>query len=95
MMIPLSGRVPGRASELSRTRVDDDSGYGTFCGWRLGPLGSSRGCEFICGRARSVGTRGSHTMGQCGQGWAAPPPGVDGSLLVSISPLDSVFVSIK
>jgi hypothetical protein len=30
---PLFGRVPGRASEPSRTRVDVDSGYRTFHGW--------------------------------------------------------------
>jgi hypothetical protein len=60
---PLSGRVPGRASESSRTRVNDGGGYGTFHGWRLGSLGFSRGCEYIGGRARSVGARGAHTMG--------------------------------
>jgi hypothetical protein len=59
-MIPLSGRVPGRASEPSRTRVDDGGGYRTFRGWRLGHLGFSRGCEFIGGRARSMGARGPH-----------------------------------
>jgi hypothetical protein len=68
VMIPLSGRVPGRASEPSRTRVDDGGGYGTFCGWRLGCLGFSWGCEYIGGRARSVGAWGAHTMGRCGQG---------------------------
>jgi hypothetical protein len=67
-MIPLSGKVSGRASEPSRTRVDDGGGYGFFCGWRLGCLGFSQGCEYIGGRARSVGARGAHTMGQRGQG---------------------------
>jgi hypothetical protein len=67
-MIPLSGRVPGRALEPSRTRVDDGGGYRTFCGWRLRSLGFSRGCEYICGRARSVGARGAHTMGWRSQG---------------------------
>jgi hypothetical protein len=81
-MIPLSGRLSGRASEPSRIRVDGDGGYGTFRGWMLRPLGFSRRCEFIGGRARSVGA-------------LAPPPGVAGSLLVSVSPLDSVFVSAK
>jgi hypothetical protein len=96
VMIPLSGKVPGRALEPSRTRVDDGSGYKTFRGWRLGCLGFSRGCEFIGGRARSVGARGAHTMGRRGQrAGGAPPPGVASSLLVSISPLDSVNVSGK
>jgi hypothetical protein len=67
-MIPLSGRMPGRALEPSRTRVDGDGGYGTFRGWRLGPLGFSQGCEYIGRRARSVGARGACTMGRRGQG---------------------------
>ena len=44
-MISLSGRVPGRASEPSRTRVDDDGGVETFCGFLLEYLGFSRGVE--------------------------------------------------
>ena len=44
-VISLSGRVPGRASEPSQTRIDDDSGVGTFCGIVLGYLGFSRGVE--------------------------------------------------
>ena len=45
VMIPLSGRVPGRASEPSRTRVADGGGCGTFRGWRLGYLGFSQGMQ--------------------------------------------------
>ena len=41
-VIPLSGRVPGRASEPSQTRVDDDGGGGAFRGIVLGCLGISR-----------------------------------------------------
>jgi hypothetical protein len=70
VMIPLSSRVPGRASEPSRARVNDGGGYRTFRGWRLGCLGFSRGCEFIGGMARSVDARGAHTMGRHGQGVA-------------------------
>ena len=44
-VISLSGRVPGRASEPSRTRVDDGGGVGAFCGIVLGYLGFSRGVE--------------------------------------------------
>jgi hypothetical protein len=67
-MIPLSDRLPGRASEPSRTRVDGDGGYGTFLGWSLGPLGFSWRCEFIGRGARSVDARGAHTMGRRDQG---------------------------
>jgi len=42
VMISPSGKVPGRASKPSRTRVDDDGGVGTFCGIVLGYLGFSR-----------------------------------------------------
>ena len=35
-VISLSGRVPGRASEPSRTRVDDDGGVGAFRGIEIG-----------------------------------------------------------
>ena len=44
-MIPLFIRVPGRASEPSRTRVDDEDDVGDFCGIVLGYLGFSRGVE--------------------------------------------------
>ena len=40
---PFFGRVLGRVSKPSRTRVDDDGGYRTFRGWRLRYLGFSRG----------------------------------------------------
>ena len=39
------GRVPGSASEPSRTRVDDGGGVGEFFGIVLGYLGFSRGVE--------------------------------------------------
>ena len=34
----LSGRLPGRAPEPSQSRVDDDSGDGTFRGFLIGYL---------------------------------------------------------
>ena len=58
VMIPLSGRVPGRSSEPSRTRVADGGGCGTFCGLRLGCLGFSRERQFIVEGAMSVEARG-------------------------------------
>ena len=94
-MISLSGRVPGRASERSRDRVDDDGGYGNFRGWRLGYLGFSQEHEFIGERARSVGARGAHTMPRRGQGVARARGGVAASRLFSVSCLDSVFVTEK
>ena len=45
VMISLSGRVPGRASEPSRTRVGVDGGVRTFRGILLGYLGFSRDGE--------------------------------------------------
>ena len=44
-VMSLSSRVPGRASEPSRTRVDDDGGVKTFRGIVLGYLGFSRVAE--------------------------------------------------
>ena len=44
-VISLSDRVPGRASEPSRTRVDDDVGVGAFRGIVLEYLGFSRVAE--------------------------------------------------
>ena len=70
VMIPLSGRVPGRASEPSQTRVDG-GGYGTFHGWRLGYLWVSRGNQYIGGRAMSVGARGATPRGGAAKGRAA------------------------
>ena len=54
VMIPLCGKVPGRAQEPSRTRVDDDGGCRTFRGILLGCLGFSRGCEYIGEGARGA-----------------------------------------
>ena len=94
MMIPLSGRVPGRASEPSRTRVDDDGG--TFHGWRLGYLEFSREKVEIGGRATSVGARGAHTLWPRDQGaGAAPPRGVAALLPLFDSPPDFVYVTKK
>ena len=73
-MIPLSGRVPGRASEPSRTRVDDAGGYGTFRGWRLGNLGFSGRSHYIGERAASGGTRGGHATPKRGRRWGRDGP---------------------
>ena len=61
VMIPLSGRMPGRAPEPSRTRVDDDGSCGMFRGILLGSLGFSQECEYIGEGAMLVEPRGPHT----------------------------------
>ena len=50
-----SPSLQGAGTEISvtRTRVDDDGGYGTFRGFLLGCLGFSRQKVFIGERARS------------------------------------------
>ena len=73
-MIPLSGRVPGRASEPSRTRVDDGGGYGTFRGWRLGSLGFCGRRHYIGERAASGGTRGGHATPWRSRRWGRAGP---------------------
>jgi hypothetical protein len=62
-MIPLSGRVPGRAFGPSRTRVDDGDGLQYFSWIDVRALGFSRWSEFIGRRAMSEGARGAHTIG--------------------------------
>ena len=73
-MIPLSGRVPGGASEPSRTRVNDDGGYGTFRGWRLRYLGFSGRRHYIGKRAASGGTQGGHATPRRGRRWGRAGP---------------------
>jgi hypothetical protein len=72
-VIPLSGRVPGRASGPSRSRVADGGGlqyvlrkidWG-FCFSRRG--------EYIGGRAASGGGPGWLTPGGVAKAWPAPP----------------------
>jgi hypothetical protein len=47
MVIPLSGRVPGRASGPSRSRVDDGGGSRCVSGKLIGCLSFSRRGVFI------------------------------------------------
>jgi hypothetical protein len=63
VVIPLSDRVPGRASGPSQSRVDDGGGL-QYVSWKIDRvLGFSRRGEYIGGRAASGG------------GQVAPPPG--------------------
>ena len=73
-MIFSSGRVSGRASEPSRTRVDDGGGYLTFRGWRYGYLTFSGRRHYIGERAASGGTRGGHATPRRGRKWGRAGP---------------------
>jgi hypothetical protein len=57
-VIPLSGRVPRRASGPSRSRIDDDGGLQYVFGKLIGCLGFSHREEYIGERAASGGGPG-------------------------------------
>jgi hypothetical protein len=59
--IPLSGRVPGRASGPSQSQVDDGGGSRCVSRKLIGCLGFSRREEYIGGRAASGGRLGGLT----------------------------------
>jgi hypothetical protein len=61
VVISLSGRVLGRASGPSRSRVDDDGGSRYVTGKMIGPLGFSHRGEYIGGGVASEGGPGGHT----------------------------------
>ena len=65
----LSGRVPRRAPEPSRSRVDDDGGDGTFRGIMIRYLGFSVG-EVYMGEDLAPGAlRAPHTTCSCAERW--------------------------
>jgi hypothetical protein len=68
MAIPLSGRVPRRASGPSRSRVDDGGGSRCVSGKLIGYLGFSRRGVFIGEGASSEVDRGNLTRRGRGQG---------------------------
>jgi hypothetical protein len=95
MVIPLSGRVPGRASGPSRSRIDGGGGL-QYVSWKIDRVFRfSRRGEYIGGRATLGGGPGSPPPGAAGHGLAAPPYGVAGPWLPSISALDSVSCQEK
>jgi hypothetical protein len=65
---PLSGRVPGRASRPSRSRIDDGGGSRCVSGKLIGSLGFSRRGFFIGEGAASEVDQGGHTRRRHGQG---------------------------
>jgi hypothetical protein len=69
-VIPLSDRVPGRASGPSQSRVDDGGGL-LYVSWKLiGLFRVSRRVEYIGERVASECGPGAHTMPRRGQGVA-------------------------
>jgi hypothetical protein len=73
MAIPLSGRVPGRASRPSRSRVDDGGGSRCVSEKLIGSLGFTRRGVFIGkGAAPEVG-QGALTTGGRGPGAGRAP----------------------
>jgi hypothetical protein len=71
--IPLSGRVPGRASGPSRSRVENGGGSRCVSGKLIGFLGFSRRGVFIGEGAASEVDQGGLTMGGRDQGLGRAP----------------------
>jgi hypothetical protein len=71
--IPLSGRVPGRASEPSLSRVDNGGGSRCVSGKVIGCLGFSRWGIFIGEGAASEVDQGAHTRSRRGPGPGRAP----------------------
>jgi hypothetical protein len=102
-VIPLSGRVPGRASGPSRSRINNDGGL-QYVFWKIDRvLGFSHRGEYIGGRAMSGGGLGGLSTWWRGPGvgratlWCGCPLGplrlCFGLLLVSEKIGTSAFVS--
>jgi hypothetical protein len=71
--IPLSGRVPGRASGPSRSRVNDGGGSRCVSRKVIGSLGFSRRGVFIGEGAAPEVDQGALTIGGCGLGAGHAP----------------------
>ena len=95
VMISPSDRVPGRASEPSRSRVGDGGGLGCFLENMIGYRGFPRRRQFIGERATRGGdgvTQVGPTHGQgLGRAWVA----YGGCRPPCSSPPGSVFVSCE
>jgi hypothetical protein len=74
VVIPLSGRVPGRASGPSQSRVDDDGGSQCVSGKLIRSLGFFRRGVFIGEGATSEVAPGLLTPGRHGQGLGRASP---------------------
>jgi hypothetical protein len=83
--IPLSGRVPGRASGPSRSRVDDGDRSRCVSGKVIGSLGFSHQGVFIGEGAASEVDQVGLTTGGRGQALGRAPGGEASSWLLSVS----------
>jgi hypothetical protein len=81
------GRVPGRASGPSRSRVDNGSRSRCVSGKLIGSLGFSCRGVFIGEGAASEVDQGALTIGRCGQGLGHAPGGETTLWLSSVSSL--------
>jgi hypothetical protein len=88
VVISLSGRVPGRASGPSRSRVDDGGGSRCVSGKLIGSLGFSHQGVFIGKGAASEVDQGALTIGRHGQGLGRAPGGEAGPWPLSVSSSD-------
>ena len=80
-----SDRVPGRASDPSRSRDGDDGGYRLFRGFLIGYLGFSSRGHLIGGRGGRGGARAGLTTPWREPGWAVRPGGVVAPWPLSVS----------
>jgi hypothetical protein len=83
--IPLSSRVPGRASGPSRSRVDDGGGSRCVSGKVIGGLGFSHRGVFISKGAASEVDQVGLTIGRRGQAVGHAPSGDTTSWLHFVS----------
>jgi hypothetical protein len=94
-VIPLSSRVPGRASGPSRSRFDDGGGL-QFVSWKIDRVFRfSRRGEYIGGRAASGSGPGGLTPWWRGLGLGRAALGCGQVLAPSVSTLDSDMCSGK
>jgi hypothetical protein len=76
VMNPLSGRVPGRVPEPSRSLICDGGDDGTFRGIMVVPRGFPRGTEYIVGRVASDVGQGATPCLGAARGWPTPGGGL-------------------
>jgi hypothetical protein len=93
--IPRPGRVPEQRLLSPEIGLRWRQRCGTFHGRILDDLGLLPQREYIGGRTMSEGGPGATPPGGAARGWPAPPYGAAASWLLSVSPLDSVFMSGK